>query len=133
MVKKKTKIRPLTHKQEQVIKKQIEKAAAFTPAEVRDAIEAQPLGAMAMTVAVNLNYDHFVEMFEQKMVAMIKSLKKPEELEAWRHSYREAMKNSFQREMAVYWYTMGATHHDEIVQSVINLKENETNEGKVGQ
>ena len=35
--------------------------------------------------------------------------------------------------MAVYWYTMGATHHDEIVQSVINLKENETNEGTVGQ
>ena len=133
MVKKKSKIRPLTHKEEQVIKKQIEKAAAFTPAEVRDAIEAQPLGAMAMTVAVNLNYDHFVDVFEEKMVAMIKSVKKPEELEAWRHSYREAMKNSFQREMAVYWYTMGATHHDEIVQSVINLKENETNEGKVGQ
>lgn len=133
MVKKKSNIRPLTHKEEQVIKKQIEKAAAFTPAEVRDAIGAQPLGAMAMTVAVNLNYDHFVDVFEKKMVAMIKSLKKPEELEAWRHSYREAMKNSFQREMAVYWYTMGATHHDEIVQSVINLKENETNEGTVGQ
>ena len=133
MVKKKTNIRPLTHKQEQVLKKQIEKATAFTPAEVRDAIEAEPLGAMAMTVAVNLNYEHFVEVFEKKMESMINSLKKPEELEAWRHGYREAMKNSFQREMAVYWYTMGATHHNEIVQSVIDLKLSETNEGKVGQ
>ena len=132
MVKKKSNIRPLTHKEEQVIKKQIEKAAAFTPAEVRDAIEAQPLGAMAMTVAVNLNYERFVDAFVEKMAALMTNLTE-EQLAEYRERIRNVWNMGIQREAAVYWYTMGATHHDEIVQSVINLKENETNEGTVGQ
>lgn len=131
---KKQLIKKLTHKEEQVVKKMVEKASAFTPEEVRVAIEAQPRCAMAMTVAVNINYERFVESFEEKMISLVKEKDWSEEvIDAFRERTHHALNLDIQREMAVYWYTLGATHHDEIIDSVINLKENETNEGTVGQ
>ena len=68
---KKQSIQKLSQHDEQVVKKMVEKASAFTPEEVRAAIEAQPKSAMAMTVAVNLNYDRFVDAFVEKMAALM--------------------------------------------------------------
>ena len=129
---KKQLIKKLTHKEEQVVKKMVEEASAFTPEEVRAAIDAQPRCAMAMTVAVNLNYERFVETFEEKMVNLVKEGKTEKEIAAFREHVHTALTNGIQREMAVYWYTLGATHHDEIIDSVIHLKD-QNQEGKVGQ
>jgi len=119
---KKQSIKKLTHKEEQVVKKMVEKASAFTPEEVRAAIEAQPKGAMAMTVAVNLNYDRFVDAFVEKMAALMTN-QTEEQLTEYRERIRNIWNMGIQREAAVYWYTLGATHHDEIIDSVINLKD----------
>lgn len=128
---KKQSIKKLTHKEEQVVKKMVEKASAFTPEEVRAAIEAQPRCAMAMTVAVNLNYERFVDAFVEKMSALMPNLTE-EQMADFRERTRRVWNMDIQREAAVYWYTLGATHHDEIIDSVINLK-NQDQEGKVGQ
>lgn len=128
---KKQSIKKLTHKEEQVVKKMVEKASAFTPEEVRAAIEAQPRCAMAMTVAVNLNYERFVDAFVEKMSALLSHLTE-EEMADFRERTRRVWNMDIQREAAVYWYTLGATHHDEIIDSVINLKD-QNQEGKVGQ
>ena len=125
---KKQSIMKLTPKEEQVVKKMVEKASAFTQEEVRAAIEEQPRCAMAMTVAVNLNYERFVETFEEKMANLVKDRKKGDELEAFRERIHFALNLDLQREMAIYWYTLGATHHDEIIDSVISLK-NQNQEG----
>ena len=128
---KKQSIQKLTHKEEQVVKKMVEEASAFTPEEVRAAIEAQPRCAMAMTVAVNLNYDRFVDAFVEKMSALMPHLTE-EQMEDFRERTRRVWNMDIQKEAAVYWYTLGATHHDEIIDSVINLKD-QNQEGKVGQ
>lgn len=128
---KKQSIQKLTHKEEQVVKKMVEKASAFTPEDVRQAIEAQPRCAMAMTVAVNLNYERFVDAFVEKMAALMTN-QTEEQLAEYRERIRSVWNNGIQKEAAVYWYTLGATHHDEIIDSVINLK-NQNQEGKVGQ
>lgn len=128
---KKQSIKKLTHKEEQVVKKMVEEASAFTPEEVRAAIEAQPRCAMAMTVAVNLNYERFVDAFVEKMSALMTNLTE-EQMADFRERTRRVWYMDIQREAAVYWYTLGATHHDEIIDSVINLK-NQNQEGKVGQ
>jgi len=124
---KKQSIKKLTHKEEQVVKKMVEKASAFTPEEVRTAIEAQPRCAMAMTVAVNLNYERFVDAFVEKMAALMAD-KTEEQLAEYRERIRGVWNMSIQKEAAVYWYTLGATHHDEIIDSVINLN-NQNQEG----
>ena len=124
---KKQSIKKLTHKEEQVVKKMVEEASAFTPEEVRAAIEAQPKGAMAMTVAVNLNYDRFVDAFVEKMAALMTNLTEGQ-LAEYRERIRNVWNMGIQKEAAVYWYTLGATHHDEIIDSVINLK-NQNQEG----
>ena len=109
------------------MKKMVEEASAFTPEEVRAAIEAQPKGAMAMTVAVNLNYDRFVDAFVEKMAALMPKMTE-EKMAEFRERTRNIWNMGIQREAAVYWYTLGATHHDEIIDSVINLK-NQNQEG----
>jgi len=119
---KKQSIQKLSQHDEQVVKKMVEKASAFTPEEVRAAIEAQPRCAMAMTVAVNLNYDHFVDAFVEKMAALMTN-QTEEQLTEYRERIRNIWNMGIQREAAVYWYTLGATHHDEIIDSVINLKD----------
>jgi hypothetical protein len=119
---KKQSIKKLSQHDEQVVKKMVEKASAFTPEEVRAAIEAQPKGAMAMTVAVNLNYDRFVDAFVEKMAALMTN-QTEEQLTEYRERIRNIWNMGIQREAAVYWYTLGATHHDEIIDSVINLKD----------
>ena len=124
---KKQSIKKLTHKEEQVVKKMVEKASAFTPEEVRAAIEAQPRCAMAMTVAVNLNYERFVDAFVEKMAALITD-KSEAQLAEYRERIRGVWNMGIQKEAAVYWYTLGATHHDEIINSVINLN-NQNQEG----
>lgn len=124
---KKQSIKKLTHKEEQVVKKMVEEASAFTPEEVRAAIEAQPKGAMAMTVAVNLNYDRFVDAFVEKMANLMPKMTE-EKMAEFRERTRNIWNMGIQREAAVYWYTLGATHHDEIIDSVINLK-NQNKEG----
>lgn len=124
---KKQSIKKLTHKEEQVVKKMVEKASAFTPEEVRQAIEAQPRCAMAMTVAVNLNYERFVDAFVEKMSALMTNLTE-EQMADFRERTRRVWNMDIQKEAAVYWYTLGATHHDEIIDSVINLK-NQNQEG----
>ena len=128
---KKQSIKKLTHKEEQVVKKMVEKASAFTPEEVRAAIEAQPRCAMAMTVAVNLNYERFVKAFVEKMAALMPKMTE-EKMAEFRERTRRIWNMDIQREAAVYWYTLGATHHDEIIDSVIHLKD-QNQEGKVGQ
>ena len=124
---KKQSIQKLSQHDEQVVKKMVEKASAFTPEEVRSAIEAQPKGAMAMTVAVNLNYDRFVDAFVEKMAALMPKMTE-EKMAEFRERTRNIWNMGIQREAAVYWYTLGATHHDEIIDSVINLK-NQNKEG----
>lgn len=124
---KKQSIQKLSQHDEQVVKKMVEKASAFTPEEVRAAIEAQPKGAMAMTVAVNLNYDRFVDAFVEKMAALMPKMTE-EKMAEFRERTRNIWNMGIQREAAVYWYTLGATHHDEIIDSVINLK-NQNKEG----
>ena len=124
---KKQSIKKLTHKEEQVVKKMVEKASVFTPEEVRAAIEAQPRCAMAMTVAVNLNYERFVDAFVEKMAALITN-QTEEQLAEYRERIRNVWNMGIQKEAAVYWYTLGATHHDEIIDSVINTK-NQNQEG----
>ena len=124
---KKQSIQKLSQHDEQVVKKMVEKASAFTPEEVRSAIEAQPKGAMAMTVAVNLNYDRFVDAFVEKMAALMPKMTE-EKMAEFRERTRNIWNMGIQREAAVYWYTLGATHHDEIIDSVINLK-NQNQEG----
>jgi len=124
---KKQSIQKLSQHDEQVVKKMVEKASAFTPEEVRAAIEAQPKGAMAMTVAVNLNYDRFVDAFVEKMAALMPKMTE-EKMVEFRERTRRIWNMGIQREAAVYWYTLGATHHDEIIDSVINLK-NQNKEG----
>lgn len=126
MAKKKS-IKKLTHKEEQVVKKMVEKASALTPEEVRAAIETQPRCAMAMTVAVNLNYERFVDAFVEKIAALITD-KTEAQLAEYRERIRGVWNMGIQKEAAVYWYTLGATHHDEIIDSVINLK-NQNQEG----
>ena len=124
---KKQSIKKLTHKEEQVVKKMVEKASVFTPEDVRAAIEAQPRCAMAMTVAVNLNYERFVDAFVEKMAALITN-QTEEQLAEYRERIRSVWNMAIQKEAAVYWYTLGATHHDEIIDSVINTK-NQNQEG----
>ncbi len=130
---KKQSIKKLTHKEEKVVKKMVEKALAFTPEEVRAAIEAQPRCAMAMTVAVNLNYERFVDAFVEKMAALMTN-QTEEQLAEYRERIRSVWNMGIQKEAAVYWYTLGATRHDEIIVSVIHPvdEKEEPNEGKVG-
>lgn len=124
---KKQSIKKLTPKEEQIVTEMVGIASAFTPEEVRAAIEAQPRCAMAMTVAVNLNYERFVDAFVEKLAALMTNLTK-EQLADYRERIRNVLNNGIQREAAIYWYTLGATHHDEIIDSVINLK-NQNQEG----
>lgn len=122
------------HQRQQKAKKAVKEATAFTPEEVRQAIEVQPRCAMAMTVAVNLNYERFVDVFVEKMAALVTNQTK-EQLVEYRERIRTVWNNGIHKEAAVYWYTLGATYHDEIVNSVIHPvdEKEETNEGKVGQ